>query len=118
MKIFKTILIFSSLSIVNIVQAGTCEIHYTRAACTGQEAISYKKCNGTPSCDEFLELATSAECQAAADKACENQRITITKSKVITAKFDNVALKNTAGGDDFCLTYAKRDVEFDQCDKK
>jgi hypothetical protein len=26
-----------------------CAVHYTRTACTGQEAISYKKCDGEQS---------------------------------------------------------------------
>lgn len=99
------------------VQAGTCEIFTTRTACPGQQAVSYKKCNGEQSCSEFIEVNTSAECKSEATKACENKRFDITKSKIITAKFEKVALKNDAGGEDFCETYANRKKEFDQCGK-
>ena len=48
-------------------------------------------------------------------KACANDRLEITKSKVITAKYKGKALKSKGGKDDMCLDYAKRDTEFNQC---
>lgn len=50
--------------------------------------------------------------------ACTNDRLDITKSKVITAKYKGKALKTKSGKDDMCLDYAKRDAEFNQCGKK
>jgi hypothetical protein len=95
--------------------AGTCEVNYTRAACPGQEEVSYKKCDGKASCTEFVETADAAACQAEALKACENKRLDITKSKVITATFDGAAVKSASGKDDFCADYANRAAEFDHC---
>jgi hypothetical protein len=96
--------------------AGTCEIFTTRTACPGKEAVSYKKCNGKPSCSDFQELDNAAQCKAAATAACENARLNITKSKVITAKFDDAELKTDKGSTDFCTVYEKRAAEFDHCD--
>jgi len=95
--------------------AGTCEIQYERTACPGKEAISFKKCDGAATCSDFVEVASAAECQAKALKACANDRLTITKSKVIKAKFDEQTLTSEGGKEDFCLDYAKRSEEFDHC---
>jgi hypothetical protein len=99
------------------VYAGTCEIHFTRTACPGKEDISYKKCDGDPSCSEFLESATAEECAKSAVAACENKRLDITKSKVITAKFEESSIQTPAGKEDFCTDYPLVDKEFNQCQK-
>lgn len=95
-----------------------CDITYTRNACPGQEAESYKKCDGKQSCTKHVAAASEAACLDAAVQACANDRLEITKSKVINAKFKGKALKSKAGNDDVCLDYAKRDAEFNQCGKK
>lgn len=97
--------------------AGECAIEYIRTACPGKEAESFSKCNGKQSC-VLPEPAESAQaCQAAALKACANDRLLITKSKVVHAKFDGKAVMTASGKEDFCADYAKRAVEFDQCAK-
>jgi hypothetical protein len=95
-----------------------CSIEYTRTACPGQEAESYKKCDGKQSCSKPVEATSEDKCQEAALNACANDRLTVTKSKVIKAKFKGKALKSKSGKEDFCLDYAKRAAEFDQCGKK
>jgi hypothetical protein len=109
-----TALLFASLCTASAF-AGTCEITTTRTACPGKESISYKKCDGKPTCADFQDLADANQCKAAALAACENARLTITKSKVITAKFDGAELKTDAGNADFCSAYAKRAEEFNKC---
>lgn len=99
------------------LNAGNCEVHYTRTACPGQETISYKKCDGEQSCTESENAASAAECKTLAMAACENKRLEITKSKVITAQFDGKPIKSDAGDDDFCKSYAKRATEFNRCSK-
>jgi hypothetical protein len=54
----------------------------------------------------------------AAVNACANDRLTVTKSKIITAKFKGKSLKSKSGQDDLCLDYPKRATEFNQCAKK
>jgi hypothetical protein len=106
--------------LVNVAEAegaGDCAITYTRTACPGQEAESYKKCDGKQSCTKLVAADSEAKCQEAAVAACSNDRLTVTKSKVIGAKFKGKALKTKAGQDDMCLDYAKRAAEFNQCDK-
>jgi len=92
-----------SISAVQAEEKGDCAVHYTRTACAGQEAVSYKKCDGAQSC------------QAAALKSCGNKRFDITKSKVITAEYKGQAIKSASGKDDFCLDYSNRDTEFNKC---
>jgi len=87
------------LSIVDNAYAGECVIKVTRTACPGKEAESYKKCDGKQSCEDIQETDTAAACAEAALKACYNARLDITKSKVITATFDNVPVE---GGKNFC----------------
>ena len=94
---------------------GDCDLTYTRTACTGKEAESYAKCDGKQSCTKHVAAATEAACAEAAVKACSNDRLEITKSKVITAKYKGKALKSKGGKDDMCLDYPKRDTEFNQC---
>jgi len=83
----------------NSAFAGECVIHVTRTACPGKELESYKKCNGKQSCEEIKETATAEACGNEALKACENARLDITKSKVITATFDDQPVD---GGKNFC----------------
>jgi len=85
-------------------KGGDCALSYTRTACPGQEAESYKKCDGKQSCTKNVPAASEAACQEAAVAACSNDRLTVTASK--------------AGKADLCLDYSKRDAEFNQCSKK
>jgi len=94
---------------------GDCDLSYTRTACAGKEAESYAKCDGKQSCTKHVAAASEAACAEAAVKACSNDRLEITKSKVITAKYKGKALKSKGGKDDMCLDYPKRDTEFNQC---
>jgi hypothetical protein len=98
--------------------AADCAITYTRNACPGQEAESYKKCDGKQTCTKSVPAASADKCAEAAVQACSNDRLTITASKVISASYKGQALKSKAGKDDFCLDYAKRHAEFNQCGKK
>ena len=79
-----------------------CEVKYVRTACPGQQATSYKKCDGKKSCVKNKPANTVAECQAAALKSCNNGRLDITKSKIITAKFNGKQIKATDGQLNFC----------------
>ena len=95
-----------------------CAIETTRKACPGQEAESYKKCDGKQSCTKYVPADSEAKCQAEAANSCSNDRLTITESKVIKAKYKGKDLKSKSGKDDFCADYAKRAAEFNQCTKK
>jgi hypothetical protein len=97
--------------------AGECAIEYVRTACSGQETESYSKCGGKQSCVLPETAASVQACQAAALKACANDRLKITKSKVVRAKFDGKAVMSASGKEDFCADYEKRATEFDQCAK-
>jgi hypothetical protein len=105
---------------VELAQAdeGDCAITYTRTACAGQEAESYKKCDGKQSCTKNVAAPSADKCLEAAVQACSNDRLTVTQSKVIRASYKGQALKSKSGKDDLCLDYAKRDTEFNQCAKK
>ncbi len=92
-----------------------CAISYTRTACPGKQAESFSKCDGKASCVKPVEAATPQACQAAALKACANDRFDITKSKVITATYKGAPVKSASGKDDFCMDYDKRAAEFDRC---
>ena len=61
-----------------------CAVHYVRTACQGQEAVSFKKCDGKAECEK-TKPADSAL------KSCANSRLDITKYKVITAKYNGEA---------------------------
>ena len=63
-----------------------CVVHYVRTACQGQEAVSFKKCDGQAECDK------TKAADAAALKSCANSRLDITKYKVITTKYNGKAL--------------------------
>lgn len=95
--------------------AGTCEIQYERTACPGKESISYKKCDGEPTCSQFKDAASVGECRQIAMDSCANDRLTVTKSKVINAMYDDKALTTESGKADFCEEYPKRAEEFDHC---
>jgi hypothetical protein len=95
-----------------------CALTYNRTACAGQEAESYKKCDGKQSCTKNVAAADEAACQTAAVEACANDRPTVTKSKVITATYKGKAVKSKGGKPDLCQDYAKRAAEFNQCEKK
>lgn len=95
--------------------ANACTVTTTRTACAGKEAESYKKCDGQKSCSKDVEAASADACIAAATASCSNDRLEITKSKTITAKWKGQALKTKSGKEDVCLEYAKRAAEFDKC---
>ena len=116
-KMMMTVVLAMGLLASGMAVAGDCEIGYTRTACPGQEAVSYKKCNGKQSCTETEDAADVAECKKMAIEACANSRFTITKSKVVNAKFDGKAIATDAGNADFCTAYAKVKEEFNQCNK-
>ncbi len=94
---------------------GECVVHYTRAACPGKDAESFAKCDGKASCDKKVNADTPEACQAAALKACANDRLDITKSKIIGAHYKGSVLKSATGKEDFCADYDKRSAEFDRC---
>jgi uncharacterized protein (UPF0179 family) len=99
------------LFMTQAAQAG-CVIHYDRTACPGKEAESYSKCNGAKTCDKEDTSAVSLKaCEQATAAACINTRLTITKSKVVTGKFNGTALR---GGSNFC---ASNRPDFNQCAK-
>lgn len=110
-------LLFSALFLCfNGAQAvAGCDIATTRTACPGKEAISYKKCNGKASCTKAVTADTPDACRVKAVAACANDRLDITKNKVISATFDGKPVLNKAGGTDHCLDYAERDMEFNKC---
>lgn len=90
--------------------AADCVLQVTRTACQGEEKESFSKCNGTASCDEKKPAASAAQCISKAKSSCANSRLTITKNKKVTAKFDGADLE---GGKDFCeghpdYPYAKK----------
>jgi len=100
-----------ALSLTTGALAADCVVHVKRTACAGQEAESYKKCNGATECDMAEAAATTeAACAKAAADECENKRLEITKSKVVTATFKGAALaggfaadgKADAKGPNFC----------------
>lgn len=97
---------------------GDCAITYTRTACPGKEAQSYAKCDGQASCIKFVAVDSAQACQAAALKACANDRLDITRSKVIGASYKGEPQKSATGKADFCMDYDKRAAEFDKCDAK
>src|SRR5688572_15733138 len=108
---------FSAAAQAQDKPAPVCEVTTTRTACPGQEAESYKKCEGKKSCSKKVEAATAEACVEAAVASCSNDRLEITKSKTITVKFGGKAQKSKSGKDDVCLDYPKRAAEFDQCKK-
>lgn len=101
---FRSIAVLSSLLLAlsiftTTAFAGDCTLKITRTACSGMEGESYKKCGGKQACDELKETASADACANEGLKACENTRLDITKSKVITADFDGEAVQ---GGKNLC----------------
>ena len=111
------VLVLIAMFYVNTIFASTCEVNYDRTACPGEEKTSYKKCDGKKTCTKMKKADSVEECRKAATKSCANKRYSITKSKIITAKFDGKAIKTDSGKDDFCLEYANISTEFNQCNK-
>ena len=93
------VIALSTLLCATPSRAGDCSISITRSACPGMEQESYKKCNGKQSCEELKETSSAEACGNEALKACENTRLDVTKSKVITASFDG---EPVGGGKNFC----------------
>ena len=92
-----------------------CDLTYTRTACPGKEAISYKKCDGKQSCVKAVTADTAEACRVKAVAACANDRLDITKNKTLSATFNGKPVLNKAGGTDHCLDYAEREAEFNKC---
>ena len=99
----------------NVVLAGVCTVHFKRTACSGKEVESYLKCGGKMECDQVKSAESEEACQTLALAACENARVDITKSKVITAKYGGKKIMAKDGKEDFCLSYEKANSEFNQC---
>jgi opacity protein-like surface antigen len=102
------------VSLASNAYAADCVVHYKRTGCPGKEDESYKKCGGQRECDVDEAATTEAACIAEAKKACENSRLDITKSKVITAKFKGKDLNGGYGGGNFC---APNRPDFNKCAK-
>ncbi len=118
MKKFALLLAAAAILSFNVAIAEEktdCAVHYTRTACEGQEAVSYKKCDGEQSCTKYKPADSLEACQAAAMKSCKNKRLDITKMKVITATYKGQPIQTTSGKDDFCLDYPNRDTELNKC---
>jgi hypothetical protein len=97
------------MALSEVATAG-CVIHYNRTACPGKEVESYSKCNGTKECDKEDTSAVSLKaCEQATAAACVNTRLTITKSKIVSGKFNGTALR---GGANFC---ASNRPDFNKC---
>lgn len=110
--------LFLSLSTAQAEDKTDCAIKYTRTACPGKEADSYSKCDGKKSCTKYVPASSVEECKEAAVKACANDRLDVTKEKVINATYKGKPVKSDSGKPDFCADYAKRAEEFNQCSKK
>jgi hypothetical protein len=102
----------ASLAFAAVAQAGECTLNVTRTACPGKEKESFSKCNGAPACDEVKKTGSAEACAKEAVKACDNvgARQKITRSKVITAKFNGAPVE---GGKNFC---AADRSDFNKCD--
>jgi len=104
-----------------IAESSGCVVHYVRTACQGQEAVSFKKCDGEAECDKTKPADSTEACAAAALKSCNNSRLDITKYKVITAKYNGQALvggfdaegNTDPAGANFC---DKNRPDLNQCD--
>ncbi|MBF0454096.1 MAG: hypothetical protein HQL72_04665 [Magnetococcales bacterium] len=96
---------------ITSIASAECTVDYTRTACKGQEAISYKKCDGKQSCQKVKEADSLHACWQAALKSCNNGRLDITKYKKITATYNGQQLIGGHGpmgnpakkGKNFCL---------------
>jgi hypothetical protein len=106
-----TLAVLFGLSFASSTLAADCVVHYDRTACPGQETESYSKCGGSKSCDKDEAGDTEAACIESAKAACENKRLEITKSKVITATFKGKSLTGPYDGS-FC---APDRPDFNKC---
>ena len=81
--------------------AGACVLHVAREACNkAAEAESFGKCQGVKECDESpVKKVSAVSCAKHAEGSCSNGRLTVTKSKKITATFNGVPVE---GGKNFC----------------
>lgn len=86
-------------SVWSVAAAADCTLQITRTACPGEEKESFSKCGGAANCEEQKPAASAAQCISKAKASCANSRLTVTKNKKVTAKFDGEALE---GGKDFC----------------
>ncbi|HYX34368.1 MAG TPA: hypothetical protein VE954_14790 [Oligoflexus sp.] len=99
MKLFQT---FTVLFLSTQALGGICELKFNRVACPGKEVESFKKCDGKAECVVKKKAENTKECQDIALKECENSRLDITKSKVISAKFDGKDVNSASGASNFC----------------
>jgi hypothetical protein len=112
MNIRKVALSALFLMSLSAVAQAACVVHVNRTACPGKEAESYAKCGGSKECDKEESSGVSVKsCEQAAASNCPNTRLTITKSKVVTAKFNGKTLR---GGSNFC---ASNRPDFNKCAK-
>lgn len=97
----KMLILFCLLLYVDVkaANATTCVWQVTRTACRGQEEKSYSKCQGKKTCEKTAEVDSAGECRSVAVEACKNVRLDITKSKIITVKYNGEVLDN---GKNFC----------------
>ncbi len=92
-----------------------CEVFYDRTACKGKEAEAYSKCDGKKTCTKVESAEDESECKDAASKACANSRTDITKSKIVTAKWNGKEIMSKTNKKDFCEDYEKKGTEFNKC---
>jgi hypothetical protein len=112
MNIRKITLAAACFVAMSVAAQAACTVTITRTACPGKEKESYSKCNGAKTCnkDESSGVTVKA-CEQAAASNCPNSRLTITKSKVVTAKFNGTPVR---GGANFC---AANRADFNKCSK-
>ncbi len=111
----------AALGSMSSARAADCVLHVKRIACAGQEAESYKKCDGKQECDEMKDAATSAAaCRTEAQSACANSRPMITKYKSVSSTYKGATLTGgftgdgaaDAAGPNFC---SNKQPDFNQC---
>lgn len=116
MRLFFVLSLFLMYSEI-VFSAEDCILHVKREACSKEvEKESFAKCEGgVAECDEKPVPANSEkDCAKKALKACDNARLNITKSKVITASYGKDK-KAVLGGKNFCESDRP---DFNKCDKK
>jgi hypothetical protein len=121
--LISTLGLFAALGFSGLTVADDsgCVVNYVRIACQGQEAESFKKCDGEAECDRTKPADSAEACAAAALKSCDNSRLDITKYKVITAKYNGETLTGgfdaegnaDPAGTNFC---DKNRPDLNQCD--
>ena len=108
-KLFSIATVLVAMFAFTSLASAECAVSYTRTACKGQEATSYKKCDGNQSCTKVKEAANMQACWQAAVKSCNNGRLDITKYKQITATYDG---KQLIGGFGPTGYFAKKGTNF------